>query len=349
MSDIKEENSEIDLNQLVLIAGGHSAFQLLWAGVELELFTLLSQEPDLNLEQISERLGLQYYPCRVLLVGLTALGLIKKQELGYANALLTERMLVKGSPEYAGEILGWQAHIVYPGMMDFLDSLRQGTNVGLNNFMGNGKTLYERLVSHPKLEHVFQDAMSALSAQANAYLIQDVDFNQFTHIVDVGGGDGSNALALARKFPNLRVTVFDSPSVCEIAKSNIADAGLQDKVATCPGEMFTDPFPAGVDAILFSHIFTIWSLDNNLALLKKSYEALPEGGAVLIFGMMGADDDTGPLSTALGSPYFLAIATGEGMLYSWADYEELIHQAGFRSVERVDNMPLNHGVIIGTK
>ena len=203
--------------------------------------------------------------------------------------------------------------------------------------------------SHPELEQIFQGAMSSLSAQANAYLVQEVDFNRFTHVVDIGGGDGSNALALARKFPGLRVTVFDSPSVCEYATRNIAAAGLQDRVATCAGEMFSDPFPEGVDAILFSHIFTIWSLDKNLALLKKSYDALPEGGSVLVFGMMGADDDTGPLSTALGSPYFLAIATGEGMLYSWADYEERMHQAGFRSVERVENLPLNHGAIIGTK
>jgi cyclopropane fatty-acyl-phospholipid synthase-like methyltransferase len=191
--------------------------------------------------------------------------------------------------------------------------------------------------------------MSALSAQANAYLLQGVDFNRFTHVVDVGGGDGSNALALARQFPELRVTVFDSPSVCEIAKHNIADAGLQDRVTTCAGDMFSDPFPEGVDAILFSHIFTIWSLDKNLALLKKCYDTLPEGGSALIFGMMGADDDTGPLGTALGSPYFLAIATGEGMLYSWADYEEKMQQAGFATVERVENIPLNHGVIIGTK
>jgi len=349
MGDITKVNPEIDLSWLALIAGGHNAFQLLWAGVELELFTLLSQEPGLSLEQISERLDLQHYPCRVLLVGLTALGLLKKQDKGYTNAHLVERMLVKGSPDYAGEILGWQAHIVYPGMMNFLDSLRQGTNVGLENFPGKGNTLYQRLVSHPELEQTFQSAMSSLSAQANAYLVHDVDFSRFTHVVDIGGGDGSNALALAGKFPSLRVTVFDSPSVCEYAKRNIANAGLQDRVATCAGEMFSDPFPEGVDAILFSHIFTIWSLDKDLALLKKSYDTLPEGGSTLIFGMMGADDDTGPLSTALGSPYFLAIATGEGMLYSWADYEEAMRQAGFLSVERVENLPLNHGVIIGTK
>jgi cyclopropane fatty-acyl-phospholipid synthase-like methyltransferase len=145
------------------------------------------------------------------------------------------------------------------------------------------------------------------------------------------------------------VTVFDSPSVCEYAKRNIAAAGLADRVDTCAGDMFRDPFPEGVDAILFSHIFTIWSLDNDVALLKKCHASLAEGGAVLVFGMMGGDDDTGPLSTALGSPYFLAIATGQGMLYSWADYERAMRQAGFPTVERVEDMPLDHGVIIGSK
>ena len=113
--------------------------------------------------------------------------------------------------------------------------------------------------------------------------------------------------------------------------------------------MFSTDFPVGVDAVLFCHIFTIWSPEKNLALLRKSYETLPKGGSVIIFNMMGDDDDTGPISTALGSPYFLAIATGEGMLYSWSDYEKLMRDAGFRTIERMEGLPLDHGIIIGTK
>ena len=65
--------------------------------------------------------------------------------------------------------------------------------------------------------------------------------------------------------------------------------------------------------------------------------------------MMGNDDDSGPLSTALGSPYFLAIATGEGMLHSWKDYETILREAGFGHVQRIEKLPLNHGLIVGTK
>jgi SAM-dependent methyltransferase len=341
--------SELDFSRLILIAGGHSAFQLLWSGDQLGVYALLSNEPGIGLHEIAERLGLAAYPCRILLVGLTALGIISKEDGRYHNATLTEQILVKGKPGYFGPILGWQAHIVYPGLVDFLESLKQGTNVGLSRFPGNGPTLYERLVSHPELEQVFQDAMSALSVQANNHIIGAYDFGRFSHIVDAGGGDGTNAIALAKRYPNLKVTVYESDSVCSIAQEKIRAEGLGDRVFTWVGNFLSDPFPPDVDAIFFCHIFTIWSMERNQELLRKCWDALPHGGAVVIFNMMGDDDDTGPLSTALGSPYFLAIATGEGMLHAWKDYEKAILAAGFSSVTRVDGLPLNHGLLVADK
>ena len=65
--------------------------------------------------------------------------------------------------------------------------------------------------------------------------------------------------------------------------------------------------------------------------------------------MMADDDESGPISTALGSPYFLAIATGEGMLYSWKDYESWLAGSGFAQVVRVDDLPLEHGLLLATK
>ena len=48
--------------------------------------------------------------------------------------------------------------------------------------------------------------------------------------------------------------------------------------------------------------------------------------------MMANDDDLGPIACTLGSPYLLTIATGEGMLYSWKDYEAYLAEAGFHQV-----------------
>lgn len=63
--------------------------------------------------------------------------------------------------------------------------------------------------------------------------------------------------------------------------------------------------------------------------------------------MMQEDDETGPLTAALGSPYFLAVATGEGMLYTWGEYESW-REAGFQNLFR-KRLPLDHGFIVARK
>lgn len=341
---------ELDWDRLVLIAGGHTAFQLLWAGVQLGLFDRLSTQPEQTLEELAEALGLQTQPARILLIGLTALGIVKLADGRYRNAALTEDRLVTGKPGCVAPILGWQAHIVYPGMMDFVASLKESRNVGLGRFPGSEPTLYERLTHDKQLERVFQDSMSGLSRQANQFLPKAMDFSRFRHVVDAGGGDGTNAMAIARAYPGVRASVFDSASVCEHARQNIAREGMADRVGTWEGDFFDTPFPPDTDCVVYCHILTIWSMEKNRVLLKRTYDALPEGGAVVIFNMMGGDDDSGPLSTALGSPYFLAIATGEGMLHPWKDYEAALRYAGFRQTVRLDQgLPLDHGILVGIK
>jgi precorrin-6B methylase 2 len=340
--------NQLDVNGLALIAAGHSAFQLLWAGVELNLFAVLSKNPGLGKMDIAEKIGLQPQPTRILLTGLTALKLILKDQDSYRNAAIVDQLLVPDSPQNLSDILGWQALIVYPGEVDFVESLRSNTNVGLRRFPGQEANLYLRLSHDPALEKVFHDAMSSLSRSANAMLASAVDFTGIKHLVDAGGGDGTNSISLARAHPHLRITVFDVPSVCRLAQSNFEKSGLTERLDVHAGDLFSTPFPAGIDCILFAHMMTIWSIDKDAALLARAYEALPQDGKVIVFNMMGNDDEDGPLTTALGSPYFLTIATGEGMLYSWREYEDCLRKAGFKQIQRL-TLPRDHGVLVAVK
>jgi tRNA A58 N-methylase Trm61 len=338
----------LNFDDLVLIAEGHTAFQLLWAGVELGVFSLLAKCPRIGKDEIAKRLSIEAYPTRILLLGLTALRLIFKEGDEYRNSAAAENFLVKDNPENLVDVLGWQAHIVYRGELDFVESLRQGTNVGLRQFPGDGDNLYARLAQDPPLEAVFHRAMDSISRMANALLTKTVDLTTLRHLVDAGGGDGTNAITLARAYQHLDITVFDSPSVCVLAEENIRHAGLSSRIRTHSGNFFTDSYPTDIDCILFAHILTIWSPEENILLLRRAFDALPSGGKVIIFNMMGNDDQSGPLTAALGSPYFLSIATGKGMLYSWQEYESFVHEAGFIKTERVV-LPRDHGVLIGRK
>jgi hypothetical protein len=246
------------------------------------------------------------------------------------------------------DVLGWQRHIVYPGVVDFLDSLKQNKNVGLRHFPGNEETLYARLSHDPELEQVFQRAMASLSSANNKHLIEATDVSAIHHLVDAGGGDGTNAIAITRNNPHLKATVFDIPSVCERAKKVIASSPVADRVSTLPGDLFTDEFPKGTDGILFSHMLIIWSPEKNVLLLKRAYDALPKGGHVFVFTMMANDDGTGPISSALGSVYFMSVATGKGMLYSWSEQEGFLQKAGFKKIERFV-FPNAHGLLTGVK
>lgn len=338
----------LSFDELALIAGGHTAFQLLWAGVKLGVFDTLSKTPNLSRADIARAIGIDSQPARILLIGLVSLKLVLKHSDSYRNSHIVDKLLVSSSPDNLADVLGWQNYIVYPGEVDFVAALRQHTNVGLQRFPGEEDNLYARLAHDAKLEKVFHDAMSSLSRSANETLVREVDFGDIRHLVDAGGGDGTNAITLARANPHLQVTVFDAPTVCERALANFERSGLSDRLNIHPGNFFITDFPPGIDSILFAHMLTIWSPEKNTTLLKRAYEALPAGGQVFIFNMMGNDDETGPITAALGSPYFLCIATGEGMLYPVSDFERFLRDAGFTQTRRL-SLPRDHIVLVGTK
>lgn len=336
------------IERFYLVLGGHIFFQTLSAAVQLDLFTLLSRHRRLTGPEIADHLGIGEKPARILLLGCTSLGLIRKVGKTYSNTWLSEQQLNRDRPGNITSIVEWQHHINYRPLHHFFEAIKQNRNVGLHEFEGDEATLYGRLTHNPQLERIFQNAMEAISVQANQLLARFVDFSHVTHVVDVGGGNGANVIALAKKYPKLRASVFDAPSVCAVAQQNIEAAHLAERLNTVAGDCFTDDFPHGADCFLFAHFFTIWSEEKNRMLLRKCYDALAPGGTAIIFNMMQSDDETGPLCAAMGSPYFLTLATGEGMLYCWKEYETWLKEAGFRRV-KIRKLPRDHGAIIGIK
>ncbi len=331
------------------LMGGHIFFQALSAGVEFDIFNLIARSERMSEEQIAFALKLDQQACRILLLTLTTAKLVRRSRQGaYSLTSIAKRYLLSDSTWKYSDCVRWQNHINYRAMGHFKDALVQNTNSGLSEIAGDEPTLYQRLVHQPHLEKIFQSAMQEISAQGNQSLTTSLEFENVQNLVDVGGGNATNIIAIAKKYPHIHARVFDFPSVCDIASENIAKHGLQDRLGAVPGNIFQDALPTGADCVIFCHFFTIWSKEERVALLRKAYEVLPIGGRAMIFNMMQWDNRTGPHTAAIGSPYFLTLATGRGMLYCWNEYENDFKEVGFKRITRT-RLPRDHGLIVGIK
>lgn len=337
-----------EVDRFLMIFGGHIFFQTLYAGVQFDLFTILDNKKRLTLEGIVKELGIERQPARILLLGLTSIDLLKKNGDYYSNSRTANYTLSRNSDRNIIRFIELEHHVMYRGMFHFFDSLKQNRNVGLQEFAGDEPTLYERLAHEPEVKQIFQDALHEMSVHANEDLVSKVDFSGIKYLVDIGGGDGTNIMRIAEEFAHVNGAVFDLPTMCPIATENIKKRGLAERIDVIPGNCFENDFPEGADCFLFSHFMTIWSEDKDKLLFQKAYNALNPGGKVMIFNQMQHDDGTGPLFASIGSPYFLAIATGEGMLYSWKEYQEWMAAAGFKNIKTY-TLPRAHGVIVGEK
>ncbi|CAN1844027.1 Probable O-methyltransferase 3, partial [Linum perenne] len=103
-------------------------------------------------------------------------------------------------------------------------------------------------------------------------------------IVDVGGGNGIMAVAIAKAFPNIECTVLDLPHVVAAAE----EGGSVNNLKYVGGNMFEKVPPA--DAVLLKSVLHNWNDEKCVELLKLCREAVgkkkKKGGKVIIVDMV---------------------------------------------------------------
>jgi hypothetical protein len=341
-------DSDAVYDRFHFLVNAPALFNAVTTAVELGMFRYLAEHPGAGLERLQEFTGVPRHQLRVLLQAVCATGLLRREEAGYVNSTAAQELLATDAEDSWSHILiGWK-EVYYPAFTQMTKALLAGTNTALADHPGDEPTLYQRLSRNPELEAVFHRAMSAFTLRSVDALVESQVFTGVRHLLDVGGGDGTTSARLAARHPQLRSTVFDMPSVSRLASGKAA-AGFPERVALHAGDIFTDPFPRGADTILFSHVLEIFSEDQILGQLKKAYDALPDGGKVLIYGYNVSDDETEGIFGARLGLYFNVLASGQGMAYPARDYEEWLHASGFTGVETIGGLPYEHGLSIGTK
>jgi hypothetical protein len=93
-------------------------------------------------------------------------------------------------------------------------------------------------------------------------------------------------------------------------------------------DFFADPLP-GADVLIMGHILHDWSLEEKLLLIRKAYDALPEGGALIVYESI-IDDDRRANTFGLLMSVNMLIETAAGFDYTVADCRSWMAATGFR-------------------
>lgn len=156
-----------------------------------------------------------------------------------------------------------------------------------------GRTIWADLAEDPSRAASFNASMGAHFPRRAAEIVAGYDWNSFGHVVDVGGGDGSQLVALLMEYPRLRGTVVDQPDAADAAQEAFAAAGLADRGNAVAGSFF-DPLPAGADGYLLSLVLHNWPDQAVRAILGRCAEAAGPDGAVIVVENVGPDGETPP-------------------------------------------------------
>jgi 2-polyprenyl-3-methyl-5-hydroxy-6-metoxy-1,4-benzoquinol methylase len=328
---------------LMQIISGFWASKTLAAAVELDLFTELSGR-GVDIHQLSRLLQIHPRPAEMLLSGCASLGLLEKREERYYNTPLSEEFLVRGKPYYFGGVIAMLDRRLYLPW----NRLTEAIKTNRAQTWGDQPGIFEALSANPEEQRVFTEAMHSFSVQSGKAVAAAFDFLPYARLLDVGGGSGAYCIEAARRHPHLRATVFDLPAALEIAREKIAEAGFADRITIHPGDFFSEALPKGADVLLLSMILHDWTPEKNRVILKKCFDALPSGGAMIVSELMMDDEKTGPVPAALMSLNML-IET-EGRNYTWAEYTRWLEEVGFTKIQRVPIVsPGANGLLIGRK
>ncbi len=258
---------------------------------------------------------------------LAALGFVERREGLWRATAATRTWLLPQADGYTGPLIH-RIKEPQPFHAQLLQTLRTGDRA---TTYASAAAEWERGEMPPDFAKTITAFMNAHSRASSLAVGMQSVFGQVRSLLDVGGGSGIFAIEVAKAWPKIKATVMEINTICLEADGYIAAADLKGRVNTQSVNMFVEPWPKDYDAHFFSNIFHDWSDDTCRMLARKSFEALPSSGRILLHEMLINDDGCGPEHTAAFS--LLMLIGTKGRQYTLPELRDFLASAGFVDIE----------------
>jgi demethylspheroidene O-methyltransferase len=212
--------------------------------------------------------------------------------------------------------------------------------------------IYKSLVNRKSVSSTtaeeYSKIMDESQVQLSQLIVEHYDFSQHRHVIDFGGGKGRLAMALAKRYPELKVTVADLPGVCEGARARVESEGMGDRVRFIPVDFFEDELPIAVaDAVLFVRVLHDWNDKEVAGLTQRTRHCLQNSGAVIVIEpMWGHQSDMANRGAVLSA---LMLTLFGGRRRSVEDYIRILSLAGYSDLSWSDLGLSLYKVVVGHK
>ena len=319
------------------------ASKTLLSAIEMSVFTELSHGPE-SFDALSGRVGLHPRAARDFLDSLVALGFLTRNGDVYANTPETDFFLDRKKPSYVGGILEMANARLYPFWAHLTEALRTG--VPQNEARTGSAGLFETLYAAPARLKAFLAAMTGISHGANLTIARAFPWKEYRTFVDIGTAQGDLAVQIALANPHLRGIGFDLAEVAPIFEEYAERVGVSDRLTFQAGDFFKQDLPKA-DVVLMGHILHDWDLPTKKMLVKKAFEALPAGGAFIVYEAI-IDDDRSKNAFGLMMSLNMLIETPGGFDYTGRDCSGWMKEAGF-STTRVEHLVGPDSMVIAIK
>ena len=334
--------STLTPDRIMQLGFGFWGSKTLLSAVELGLFTELAKG-RLDADALAKRLQLHPRSARDFFDALVALGMLKRTGTRYTNTPETALFLDRAKPSYVGGMLEMSNARLYRFWASLTEGLRTGKP---QNEVKTGEDFFGTLYADPQRLEGFLKAMTGLSQGTARAIAKKFPWKKYRSFMDIGCAQGGVAVEIALAHKHLMGGGMDLPVVQPLFEAYAGEKGVAKRLTFHPGDFFKDPLPK-TDVLIMGHILHDWDLDEKMMLLRKSYDALPAGGALIVHEAI-IDDARKQNAFGLLMSLNMLIETHGGFDFTGADCRGWMKEAGFKRT-KVEKLAGPDAMVVGVK
>lgn len=283
---------ESNCNKIINLFYNAITSRLLITGIRLHVFDQL--EKAASADEVAWVLSLHPENTLHMLDALCACELAEKKDGKYKNTPEAGELLVSGKPAYLGDWLTLADEDLGRCLENLPELIRSGPDVLPQTNHMNSERYCERFTA--------SHAASSLAGIARDMAREIAIVSGFTdcrRMLDLGGGPGINAMAVAEMNDHVTATVIDRPEIIKFTERYIRDYGFENQVTAVAGDYLKDSIGSGYDMIMITD--SLYYSDQEVdGVLKKCYAALNSGGFFVGIHAVLTHERTRPAFMVLG-------------------------------------------------